>query len=352
MGTLVARRLCKSLVFIALLTASVHSQAQDQFELEYEVTLEHVEQSYQELIQEIPELRRSGYKVCGRRREVVPCVFIRNFPLSMAASKLTEGSIYRRNYSWVPSSKALGGDRAVALWKQQAASRRIFGCRGSNCKIIVNAPAPEPEVAVLAKCNITKIGNTLGAPNQCTPIAVITPNRTLLEVIYAIGKSTALRALRRQKFDLMMVYPPRVKVSAIKDVLRQALSKPPLDYSIESGGNTITGTASYRVSPVLSPYREMVTTSIDMLERGVRPRYLGMRITIDLYVNRYNTTRPRDWRLPDDQQESKYVKAVKALIKSSLEMACQVHHWRDENILLCELPKDTPVDDLIRFYLR
>lgn len=47
-------------------------------------------------------------------------------------------------------------------------------------------------------------------------------------------------------------------------------------------------------------------------------------------------------RLPDDQQESKYVGEVKRLIKSSLGSACWAYYWRDENILLCELPEDTP----------
>lgn len=150
----------------------------------------------------------------------------------------------------------------------------------------------------------------------------------------------------------MIVHPPSVRVSVIRDVLRQTLASPPLNYSVESGETHITGTAFYRVSPILNPYREMVTANINMLTRGERLRFLGIRVTIDLYVNRYNTTRKRDWRLPDDQQGSKYVSEVKRLIKSSLGSACRAHYWKDENILLCELPEDTPVDDLIRFYLR
>jgi hypothetical protein len=345
------------LLFIAAVAAYPQSQTsseKDVFELGFEFTLERAEREYQELLEDIKRYSlKPEYKSCSQRRKDEECIYFNNFPLSVAEWELTKDCKTGALTSWVPPSKAAGGKAVVELLKRRAARREIFGCKGTRCKIVVTATSTDPHTTVLAGCDILKIGNTLGAPQKCEAIAIITADKILVKIIFGILKVACVNGTDDIiSVNFMVVHPPRIRVSDMRNALQNTFSNPPLSYAVDASQETIVGTASYRVSPILSPYREMITAKIDMYEEGTgQIRYFCVRVSVELYVNRYNTTRRRDWRLPNDQQVKLYQQSIKTFIKSSLESICQTYDWQQNAILFCELPANTPIDSSLRFYL-
>src|SRR5882724_9915187 len=349
----------KCLLLALVLVASTQAQtsvdiSKINVEVSKKITAQEADASYRALNSNLEEIM-NGWNAkrlpsCKEGERSTSCYYGRYFPLSNISRHWSACSQGIPSFAWMPPAETRGGIESLNTWKLRAARGEVFDCRGPDCKVIVHAISASPQETVLAECDIAKIANTYGAPARCMPVALITKERTWVSVIYGIDEVHC--RIGTPRLNLLVVYPVNLGPAPLHNALLRAFTDAPLSYSVESSDSKIIGTASYRVSPVLSPYREMVTARIDSRHEGSgNPGYLGLRISIDLYVNRYNTTNPHDWHQPDNQQEDAYEAALKDRIKSSMQHACRKFFWKGSSILLCELPENTPVPDLLGFYV-
>jgi hypothetical protein len=102
--------------------------------------------------------------------------------------------------------------------------------------------------------------------------------------------------------------------------------------------NTLIANASYRFSPILPGWREIVTVRVDLrrISWG-EPAFLGVTISTTRYVNRQNTDRPQDWQLPSEQQETQYLSEIRTRMKEALESLCIQTNWRNPDDLICKV---------------
>jgi hypothetical protein len=281
-------------------------------EVSEKITAQQADASYRELNSNLKEIM-NGWSAkrlpsCEEAEPSGSCHDGRYFPLSNISRNWFPCFQGIPSFAWMPPSETRGGIESLNTWKLRAAQGEVFDCRGSDCKVIVHAISSNPQETVLAECDIAKIAETYGAPTRCMPVALMTKDRSWVGVIYGIHEVNC--SIGTPRVNLLVVYPVNLGPAPLHNALLRAFTDAPLSYSVESSENTIIGTASYRVSPVLSPYREMVTARIDARREGSgNPGFLGLRISIDLYVNRYNTKNPHDWHQPDNQQEDAYVAA-------------------------------------------
>jgi hypothetical protein len=312
------------------------------------VSAEAAKNSYLILRQKIAEWNtasRPSPSLCSKEPQPIPCIFVSKFPLAQTGYDIDACAEHRRpHFAWVPMNEAAGGSEALADWKVKSSQGHVFDCDGTDCKIIVRALAFSSQEDSLARCNIAKVRDTLGATSDCEPVVIMTTDVIWVRVVTGFSRYECLA--NSVVPDIKVFVNPKQKSDVFKEAFRRAFSEGPLSLAVQLGTGKIVGTASFRVSPVLRPYRERVTARGFISEEQTSPRFVGLSLDIDLIVNRYNTTRDQDWHLPSKQQEDLWAKTALDQVRKFLNNACPNHHWRDDFTFLCELPPNTELPDI------
>src|SRR6266852_7279904 len=164
-------------------------------------------------------------------------------------------------FSWAPASETAEGERILLESTIFAESADTFNCQNAQCKVVVHALSAAQKQAretVLALCEIYKLGETFGAPEDCVP-ALISATRgrtttTLVSIVsgYKVGESPPLPG-----FDLELSIQPSPELSAVVAQAEKALKAPRLE--LEPQPSPFPGVAiglHQGTSKVLSPFRE------------------------------------------------------------------------------------------------
>jgi hypothetical protein len=299
---------------------------------EYDVREKEIEEAVKK------EMRRSTCEIAGKK---VPCLIGRyNYervilpPFIPALPSDLDGYFVD---GLVPMKEVLGGDSAISDWWSKAHMGQPYNCGGDgDCRIIVHTPTRG-----LAECYVTKTSAGLGAPKYCHLIAVRENGVWFLNSIVDWNHTSA--HVGRRDFDIA-IEGKLAKAHDIYKILMSALASQPLNLSVEQQSNgDVVGVASYRSSKVLKDWREVVTIRLQVEGKAgkpdgtVRDRKSTMYIYVisTLYVNRQNSSKPSDWSLPTQVQESLWMSAVRINLKQSLPKLCNKSSWKDDRILAC-----------------
>jgi len=338
-------------------TASLADQvpmSEQRFELKWGSNSDSATRSYQSFTKENPE------KHWGEHGEVTlrsPCEFgdiqefrcyvtdwgVRYLPpfptaLPHRTPDLPGNEIDRE---WAPISEVYDGPKVLERWQQLARSGEPFDCKGPICHLIVQGVSKDNSETYYAVCQVAKVKAIVGAPEQCHQIIIVTKQTIWLQAI--TGSSVVKHKVGLPDFTYTVHgVPPEYKLPSNDPVLKElqkAFQHTKIALISELyEENTLIANASYRVSPILPGWREIVTVRVDLRRTSwSEPAFLGVTISTTLYVNRQNTDRPQDWQLPSEQQETQYLSEIRNRMKEALEALCIQTNWRNPDELICKV---------------
>lgn len=246
-------------------------------------------------------------------------------------------------WGWVPIDQVNQGKQKLTQWREMALSGAVFDCEDLICHVLVegvNEKQDSTEITY-AVCRVDRVGDVIGAPRWCEQMAIILGEEIWLHAI--IGSYSVAYAMGRPDFSLRILpISPSHALPTMKVVAKAidgAFRDPPLALESQSlGDNAIIAAASFRVSPVLEGWREIVTIRVDLREAYWNgPGAIGVIISTTLYVNRQNTSAPRDWSLPTRQQEVLYLAQIRRQIRGAVASLCKKAEWMNQEDVLCKM---------------
>src|SRR2546430_198758 len=92
---------------------------------------------------------------------------------------------YVPSFSWTLLKEALEGAKVVARWKDLAKAGTLFDCNGPTCSTIIHGFSRSEKSAedALALCRVYLVGKILGAPENCSSIAIFAPDNTWIKIV-------------------------------------------------------------------------------------------------------------------------------------------------------------------------
>ena len=264
------------------------------------------------------------------------------------------GGAGRYVYGWAPISAVQNGVHLVAEWRRLADTGSIFDCGEWSCASIVwvTPDVVRPDRAErLAACRVSKLrGNVVGAPQDCSGLVIFESKDTWVRIALGQRVPTAASPAFGRSAHLHVFRAARPTPDEAFVKIREILEGPPLVLSSDVGPNrSIVGSAFYRTSPLLLGWREMVTVRVDIeTAQQPPPPWLGLTVSVNLYVTPQNTPRPEDWHLPTPQQADTWREHLSSALRSSMAVFCRAPIWQRNNVLLCDLPAGTQIPDWVR----
>jgi hypothetical protein len=264
---------------------------------------------------------------------------------------------------WAPVSEALNGALRVEEWEKLSKGQTVFGCSqsGGTCKKIIPVISVDPRERMLAKCEVNKVKGTFGPPTNCQPLMISDGKNTWIKVFMIQEQQVAFSMSPR--FDVLIYSKPNAKMmSQAVSKLDTMLSSAPFnlitevknayfrreDNYFKEEDKSILGTASNRVSTVLSAGRNTVREDVEIFistsskppieRRELRGILISLNINIVLYVNSQNTNRDIDWVRPSKTQQSEYKNFVLEKLKLNLQSLCNSFKWDNSYTLFCDVP--------------
>jgi hypothetical protein len=280
-------------------------------------------------------------------------LFLPPFPVFLPRHEPTDPSGFESELSWAPIGQTRNGAHELSRWKDLAASGDLFDCNDESCSGIFHSFSnlEKGREEGLALCQIPRFGDVLGAPEHCDPVAIFGSDTAWIRILDGYnGISSPLqprslapdehtiRIIRMLRPSVDAVQQVAQSVDAVQQVAQKALAGPPLSLSTIMRTSSVVGTGSYRISPVLSGWREFVSVIINIeleFDHSGAITAIGVDISTSLYVNRQNTDRPEDWHMPSPQQDLTYFEAVRGNLKKLLAGLCKTHAWVDDQTLSC-----------------
>jgi len=203
--------------------------------------------------------------------------------------------------------------------------QKPLACDEDQCKVAVSVL--DPSTQTLGLCNALSLGHELGPPTKCEAVAVRNGSEWWLKVIDSANiVFPAMQAV--YIFDIRGL--PR---SAILASIDSSLSIDPLvmtDRTVKE--DRVMAIAPRRFSHVLSgSWFEWPQVLIE-----VDGEY-KVTVSLDLLVNKQNSTDPVDWHLPTDPQQEEYRKALSGVVTQALAKICIDPVWKGSNALTCTM---------------
>jgi hypothetical protein len=252
------------------------------------------------------------------------------------------GDQYAENYGhalFVPVQRVPDGARHAARVKADAGSGRRFRCSGDECLIIVESidagPAGERQFAL---CTIAEINRRIGAPSQCSAVLIEQDGAQWMRVEWRKSRevdSCTMAGFFSESGSFGAEYLITAKWSAkqVLGLLAAALRQAPMALELSIGENHLRGTSGNRVSPYLSPYRELVTLHSFASQPGPQTNRVSVELLVT--VNRANPQSHDKFHLPTEPQRQVYLRGIKDLVRQTLERNCAQHSWLDEHTFEC-----------------
>jgi hypothetical protein len=311
------------------------------FEMSELVSIGWASKVYSEHLEKI-RTSRSDAESCEVGEKYYPCVdqlFLPPFPAAQAHSRfLVPGAGWKAHFGWAPVDQAERGLDILSRWNALASEGAYYECGTDECLTIVHISDSFDEgTQALAECVVLK--SHVGAPLDCVPIAQFSSKSAWIRVIFGYDSASALFGLPEIYFRLYA--DPLLPVNSVLNSVQKSLGQgSPLSLSAEIRGNSLFGTAAYRVSPILKDWRELVTVPVDVITADfgrIAPQlsHTTIEASLTLYLNRQNTSANSDWHMPSREQESLYAEAIKAGIRDQLSSLCTTPKWRDQVTLEC-----------------
>jgi hypothetical protein len=242
---------------------------------------------------------------------------------------------------WVPIGEVHDGKELLETWRALSESGAPFDCDGEICHVMVKA-SDNPQQSTertYAVCNVVRIHGVVGAPSGCDQMVI--ENRSVIWLKAILGSDMVLASMGLPDFSLRIRgVPPTYSLPSTRDIaasVGSALKGSILGLESEtSGDEAVIGSASFRVSPVLSGWREILTVRVDLRrENWSKPETIGVTISTTIYVNRQNTDNPRDWSLPSQEQESTYINEIRDVIGVAASSFCKTAVRLDRENIAC-----------------
>ncbi len=274
------------------------------------------------------------------------------FPFALP-SQMPSGPEHVGQFSWAPVTEVRDGPKILAQWRELAKAGSFFDCKDYLCMIVVHSLSADQDAQeTLDECTIFRANGIVGAPRHCTQIAILTSDRAWIKVVTGYVSGAAEIGLPDTTLEIVGKLPTTgeslfsgdhklpVSLTSVLTATAKALSLPPLRLITQHNGDTsVLGIASYRLSPILSGWRELLTVRVDVSDLSWEPiPAVGVTISTTLYVNRQNTDRTEDWHLPAPSQEEAYLAAIRTNLKEPLESLCKRFEWSDSDTLVCHAP--------------
>jgi hypothetical protein len=245
------------------------------------------------------------------------------------------------NLSWAPKAKVFESDKALAPILKSVESHESFVCWLDRCKVGVKATQGDEQR--LAICDAQDVNGTLGPPTDCEVIAVQKGNESWMKVIdrsSPMGSPAMMPA-----YTVNVEGLPRL---AILTVIDRALADAPLSLSNRTvKDEQIMADSPKRYSKLLAGgWFEWPQVMVE-IDRGFH-----VEISLDLLVNKQNTSDPADWHMPTDQQEAQYRSAIESTVTKALGNICVGPSWSGTGKLTCAsmkkfngIPVEVPTED-------
>jgi hypothetical protein len=248
-----------------------------------------------------------------------------------------------------PVADALGSEDFVNDLKARFREGSRADCLSCTVVVSLFSERDNPAALVLGECTGTIIRGVFGAPTGCRALYVEAGLEKWVRVISGV---VPIDPPSMGRIDLSIaVAGPSLDISAIQKTIEEALSARPFELATQRADTLILGTASYRPSPILSGFREIVTVRVDahMIGSDVvseytlaggtpvipAPQVIGVELYTTFYVNKQNTNNPEDWHLPSEPQSQIYLDKLKTGIKASIVKTCKKAVWLSEAYLYC-----------------
>lgn len=239
--------------------------------------------------------------------------------------------------SWVPARMTAGGLDSVRNWY---APTGIPGkcSRYLHCLQIVHERwgLPAGSIKTLSECHVL-MDSTGGVPIGCYPLAVWDRYQWWVRGIvgYTISNQELdgpwVVSVTADPFDFIIQGP--IARDAILLAAERALSTIPQPYlQTTQRTGVVVGRANRRVSPVLSPYREIVDVFVVVSSEG--DDWNGVMIYSNILVNRYNDSADRSYHLPSRADEQRYTDVLRSTIRAQFTRLCQRPLWNAQ-VLRC-----------------
>jgi hypothetical protein len=303
----------------------------------YDETAASAQEDYNRHRRELAEFK--GARVCSFDKiDTYRCASSSNsylppFPVALPFELPPSDAGNTADFTWAPIGEVRNGRQSVTQWNSQADKGSLFNCADNLCSVIVHAVGSKSSTDTLAECRVTQANTVVGAPEDCRPVAIITSDETWIRVV--AGYLWEEASIGLPDFDLQILHDPPLKIDNVLKVTQESLGGPPLGFETQLSRSSLIAVASYRLSPVLKGWRELITVRVDVDESYPPPPGVGLRLSTTLYVNRQNTDRPEDFHLPSEQQQHAYVEAIKAVLKAPLQSLCKKSIWKDSGTLSC-----------------
>jgi len=244
-----------------------------------------------------------------------------------------------------PIQSVKDGKFVYAGLQRDAYSHRLFDCAGPVCSVIVRAFADSAvgRETMLASCLVTVVGGGDGAPYDCGPVAVDGNGRGW--IIIVAGYERVLFAPPMTTFDMRVASAKRLTIVSVLRAAKQAIEAKPFLLRTEVYPATVVGEREYAASKILPGWRERVYLRVDAAE-GVcqSPRTpvfcTYLKVSIEVYLSRQNTTREIDWHLPEAAQRNAYADSLRESLRLQLGLSCDQPTWIDSRTLGCGVAKD------------
>jgi hypothetical protein len=219
-----------------------------------------------------------------------------------------------------------------------------------TCLVIVRNNANEDNT-YLGLCQVLKVGQHIGAPEQCFPIAATLQSRSWILAI--TGSYYALLAMNGQPdfsynifqktaaTDTHLQSGPTMGLSDLSRAIEKALSSPPLSMQTSSTPYII-GVIDGKPSKVIPGHPfETVTVTIFIKDN---PDYKGSRImshnfdltvSTTVLVNAQNTDNPYDLHSVSLSQNKIWVDAVRSRLQQEIFAICPHPNRKDDFSVVC-----------------
>jgi hypothetical protein len=244
----------------------------------------------------------------------------------------------------VPSQLVENGEAAVKNLNALTNSRKLQGCRGSECVVYLRGVFPgssTSEVNAACYANISS-GVVFPALKTCRVLSLKQSGRTWLRAIV----QTTGRGTGSMPSSITMGSAIHVELRSgsqstdFMQYIRRGVSQAPLALKTDSSGGPLVAVADWRTSTILSDHKEQIEITIETVQKGVgelsgRPVYY-----FDLVINPevLISWRPifRERGPPTLEKASVYRSVITRTLIESLRPVCHPIGASEQAVLYCK----------------
>ncbi|MBR1233140.1 hypothetical protein [Bradyrhizobium sp. AUGA SZCCT0182] len=215
-------------------------------------------------------------------------------------------------------------------------------------QIVVEATESKPNEQHLAICGVRTINHAQGPPHDCTTVAIVTPNLTLMRADFVERFDTGgclLSSTVRMSGAIDVTFEVNTKLEPTRfgDAIHRTLTEQlafqcDTDIVKDNQGKVtaifIRSTAPYRDSPILkNGWRESIDFDVNI---SVKDSGIDVRAFSKPMVARAAAGTAVEYRGPDDAQRATYARVLNDYIGKALKTPCTKAKDVDSKRIQCE----------------